>query len=277
MFKTILIASAAVLAGLSPAFAGYFDLDEAVAGHPDTTWATLVRQIVPDLNAEGVARTVIDLRYLVDLGDGDPPPVPQLPLSLSSVVAEPIEVEGRTLTAMLVDLGPAEGWAVNVAALALFDENLTLLDVVNVGQDRLNTLRLPHLRISETSEALLTYSEHGNSNQVYGAYGLIMVRDGTFQVIDTFSTLDDRWCGHLRTQSLAFDSPPAGPGFWPIRAAITDRLADPDLTEDCGDEIVLPGFETTYSVTYAWSAAMGLYVADGDSLDAFYALNEARY
>jgi hypothetical protein len=277
MIRKFLTTSLLLLAALTGARADYVDLDDPVVGHSGKTWADVVRAIVPDLDADGAGNTVIDLPYLVDLGDGDPPPQPQLPVSVSSIEVSPIKAEGRSFTTMLVDLGGAEGWAVNVVALALLDEDLKLLDVINVGQDKLNAFRPPLLQISDKDEALLTYSEHGNSNQVYGAYGLIMVRDGKFQVIDTYSTLDDHWCGHERKQALTFDIPPAGAGYWPIIATITDRQAEPDPAEDCGDEVPQPGFENTYSVTYNWSASMGLYVADGEGLAPLYELNESRY
>lgn len=263
---------------LSPASAAFVDLDDPVQGHPGMTWADVVRHVVPDLDAQGQGHKVVDLPYLVDLGDGDPPPQPVLPVSVQSIEVEPLEAEGRSLTVMLLDLGGAEGWAVNVAPLVLLDEQMRLLDVINAGQDRFNALKLPMLRISDKDEAVLVSSEHGNSNQVYGAYGLVMVRLGKFQVIDTFSTLDDHWCGHARTQTLSFEVPPEGPGYWPVRAIVTDTLVDPDPAEDCGDAAREAGFENRYSQTYRWSSSLGQYVADdGDGLAPLYELNLDRY
>jgi hypothetical protein len=276
MIRTLFVGLALGI-GLSPAFAGSVELGDPVAGHPGMIWADVVRAIVPDLDAEGQGHEVIALPYLVDLGDGDPPPQPVLPVSVQSLEVEPLEAEGRTFTLLLLDLGGADGWAVNVAPLALLDEKMRLLDVINVGQDRLNALKLPMLRLSDRDEAVLTYSEHGNSNQVYGAHGLIMVRNGAFQVIDTFSTLDDHWCGHERRQTLSFDIPAQGPGYWPVRATITDRLVDPDPNEDCGDEPRKAGFEQSYSETYRWSSSLGQYVRDGDGMAALYEINESRY
>jgi hypothetical protein len=277
MIRKFLTISLLLFTAISGANAAYFDLDDPVAGQPGKTWADIVRLIVPDLDANGEGSTVIDLPYVVDLGDGDPPPQPALPVSVSSIEVEPIRTEGRTLTAMLVDLGGADGWAINVVALALLDEDLKLIDVINVGQDKLNAIRPPLLQISEKDDALLVYSEHFNSNQVYGSYALLMVRDGKFQTIDTYATLNDSWCGHDRKQTLAFDIPPAGAGYWPITATITDRQAEPDPAEDCGDEVPQPGFENAYSVTYTWSASMGMYVADGEGLNPVYEMNESRY
>ncbi len=276
MIRTLLVALA-LGAGLSPAAAAFVELSDPVEGHPGMTWADVVRGVVPDLDAEGQGHEVVELPYLVDLGDGDPPPQPVLPVSVQSIEVEELEAEGRAYTVMLLDLGGAEGWAVNVAPLVLLDKKMALLDVINVGQDRLNALKLPMVRISDRDEAVLTYSEHGNSNQVYGAYGLVMVRNGAFQVIDTFSTLDDHWCGHARTQRLSFDIPSQGPGYWPVRATITDTLVDPDPGEDCGDEAREAGFENTYSETYRWSSSLGQYVRDGDGLAPLYEINEGRY
>lgn len=276
MIRTLLVALA-LGAAVSPASAAFVDLDDPVQGHPGMTWADVVRHIVPDLDAQGQGHKVVELPYLVDLGDGDPPPQPVLPVSVGSIEVEELEAEGRAYTVMLLDLGGAEGWAVTIAPLVLLDKKMALLDVINVGQDRLNALKLPMVRISDRDEAVLTYSEHGNSNQVYGTYGLVMVRNGAFQVIDTFNTLDDHWCGHARTQRLRFDTPSKGPGYWPVRATITDTLVDPDPGEDCGDEAREAGFENTYSETYRWSSSLGQYVRDGDGLAPLYEINEGRY
>lgn len=56
MIRKFLTTSLLLLAALSGARAGYVDLDDPVAGHPDKTWADIVRAIVPDLDGDGAGQ-----------------------------------------------------------------------------------------------------------------------------------------------------------------------------------------------------------------------------
>jgi hypothetical protein len=253
------------------------NLDDPIAGHPGKTWYDLIRAVVPDLSPSGEGSKTIPLRYVEDLGDSDEDPVPEGPFVVHDAETRTIRAEGRQLTVLSVDIGPAEGWAASIEALALFDEEFKLLDAINVGQDRFNELRADAIPISARDEALLTYSEHFNSNQTYGSYALVMVRDGRWQTIDTVSTLSDRWCGHERTQSLDVASTKTGAGYWPITVTVTDIQRAQDTDGECGDEADETDFEKGYAATYNWSASMGLYVADGDSLTALADENSGRY
>jgi hypothetical protein len=145
------------------------NLDDPIAGHPGKTWYDLIRAVVPDLSPSGEGSKTIPLRYVEDLGDSDEDPVPEGPFVVHDAETRTIRAEGRQLTVLSVDIGPAEGWAANIEALALFDEEFKLLDAINVGQDRFNELRADAIPISARDEALLTYSEHFNSNQTYGS------------------------------------------------------------------------------------------------------------
>lgn len=249
------------------------ELSDPVDGHPGKTWYDLVKTIVPDLTPEGRGSKVVDLRYVEEIGEE---PVPEGPFVVRSVETRTIEAADRTLTVLSANLGPSAGWAANIEALGVFDENLRLLDVIDVGQDKSTGLVGKPIRISAQDEALLTYSEHFNSNQTYGSYALLMVRNGKWQVIDTISTLSDRWCAHERTQALDVSAPDAGAGYWPITITVTDAQTF-DETMDCGDQTAEPDFTRTYATTYTWSASMGVYVAGEDGFEALSAANRDRY
>lgn len=266
------------LTAISSAHAGgYFDLTDPVTGHPGKTWYDLAKAIVPDLKPDGIGTAHIDLPYVIDLGDADEDPKAVSPFKIRSVEVQQIEAEGRQLTVLLADLGEADGWAANVEAMALFDENLTLLDAINVGQDKMTELYRDPIRISAEDEAFVTHSEHFNSNQTYGSYAVVMVKDGKFQTIDAIDTLSDRWCGHDRSQALAVTAADAGAGYWPLTITVTDELKRNEEDGDCGDEIMQPPFTETYSQTYNWSASMGLYVAADEGFEQLRTINQDRY
>jgi len=277
MTRPTAIALSAFLAATVPAAAEMRQLIDPVAGHPGRTWYDLMKIIVPDLTPEGAGSEAVALRYVEDLGDSDEDPRPEGPFIIRSVDASTLEAEGRRLTVLSADLGPADGWAAKVEALAVFDEGLNLLDAINVGQDSFNGIRGNPIRISARDQALLTYSEHFNSNQTYGSYALLMIRDGQWQTIDTISTLSDRWCGHERTQSLNAASSESGPGYWPITVTVTDTQHSSEADDECGGEANGPEFDKTYAVTYTWSASMGLYVASDHGFAALDEENGDRY
>ncbi len=277
MLRALTLSLLAVTA-VSAAHAGdYFDLEDEIAGHPGKTWYDAVKAIVPDLKPDGTGTLQIDLPYVVDLGDSDLPPKAVEPITVHSVEVQQIEAEGRQLTLVLADLGEADGWASNVEAMALFDENMTLLDAINVGQDKVTELYGEPIRISARDEAVVTHSEHFNSNQTYGAYAVVMVRDGKFQTIDAVDTLGDRWCGHDRSQAIAVSASDAGAGYWPLTITVTDELKRADEGADCGDEVMQEPWTETYSQTYNWSASMGLYVAGDEGFAELNAINSERY
>jgi hypothetical protein len=273
-----LLAITLIVLAAAPALAdcNCYELEDPVAGHPGKTWYDLAKAIAPDLTPEGRGTQTIELRYLEDLGDADEDPVIEGPFAIYNVESRMMEAEGRKLTVLSLNLGPADGWAINIEALALFDENLKLLDAVNVGQDMSTGLWGDPIRIAPTDEALLTYSEHFNSNQAYGSYALMMVKDGKWQTIDTISTLSDHWCAHDRTQTLDVSAPDAGAGYRPLTVTVTDTQTF-DETMDCGDQAAEPDFTRTYATTYSWSASMGAYVAGEDGIAALGEINRERY
>lgn len=253
-----------------------YNLFEVVPGHPDKTWHDLVKVIVPDLNDSGEGTEAIELPYVEELGDSDADPVPAGPIRISTVEGKTIQAQGRTLTVMRADLGQADGWATHVVALAVFDEDLKFLDAINIGQDQMTGIAGEPIRISAKDEALLTYSEHFNSNQTYGSYALVMVKEGKWQTIDVVSTLSDRWCAHERTQTLDVSAPDAGAGYWPITIRVLDAQTY-DEAMDCGDQVREAEFTNAFETTYSWSASMGLYVAGEDGFEALGEVNQDRY
>lgn len=274
MIRPASLAVLAVFAALSVARAEPYGLAEPVPGQAQAAFLDLLRTVIPDLTDAGTAEAPLRLPYIAR-DESDEDPQTEASFSLSGLQSVRIRSEGREVTLVLADLGQADGWVSHVELLAAFDENLRLLDAINVGQDQTTGIAGAPIPISPADDAILTYSEHTNSSQTYGAYGLVMLKDGRFQVIDTVSTLGDRSCGRQRTQELTATAPVDGPGYAPVTLTVNDVQSV--LDEDCDEERAPPAFEKAYSVTYTWSASLGGYVADSDDFAELNLENQDRY
>jgi hypothetical protein len=280
MIRAFAVSLFALAAAVSAAHAEYYNLGDAVAGHPDAIYFDLAKALIPDLHLDasgGFTGTKALQVPFVQHVDGEEDPTPPEVVNLFSVEAMPFEAEGRDFTLMLAGMGPVDGWVAEYEVLAIFDEDLKLVDALNIGMDRVTEIRddAP-IRISKQDEAILTYSEHFNSNQTYGQQALIFFRHGKLQVIDIIGVFSDRWCGHDQVQELAITSPDAGDGLWPITATVTDTLLVA-TDEDCGEAAPEVPFTRSYAATYNWDASLGKYAADSQELDALARYNQGRF
>lgn len=280
MIRTLAVSLFAFAFAVSAARAEYYELGNAVVGHPDAVYFDLVKALVPDihLDANGgfTGSQAIQVPSVDHSEDYEDPTPPEL-ASVSSVEAMPFQAEGRAFTLMSVSLGQPDGWVGEYEVLAIFDEDLKLVDAVNIGLDRITEIRgdAP-IRISKQDQAVLTYSEHFNSNQTYGQQVLIFFREGKLRVIDIIGVFGDRWCGHDQVQDLIVTAPEAGVGYWPITATVTDTLLV-GADDECGEGSHQMPFKRTYAATYNWDATLEKYVADSDELVMLGRYNASRF
>lgn len=250
-----------VLAIVAPCDAQTFRLDEAVPGHPETTVAALIGRLVPGLAiADGIARGEVDLD-LPHIVDQDYLAGAPTQVDLGHVNLLAIEAEGAGRLLLFSELGE-DGTAI----MALFDDDLALLDAVQVGTDRFTALgEVPLLRIGPQDQAVILTSTHWNSNQGYVDTLLVLVRDGKFQPVDSIFTFSDHSCNYEQRQSLKLESKDDGQGsYWPIIATVLEIRT---VSNECEQaEPLDPPFSRLVSVTYRWSASLGGYVADSDAL-----------
>jgi len=250
-----------ILATTVPCYAQTFGLDEPVPGHPETTVAALFEKLVPGLVIEdGMAtgEVDLDLPHIVDQDylTGAPTQV-----NLGHVTILAIEAEGAGRLLLFSELGD-DGTAV----LALFDDDLALLDAVQVGTDRFTALgEAPLLRVGPQDQAAILTNSHWNSNQGYVDTLLVTVRDGKFRLVDRIFTFSDHSCNYERRQSLKLEAGDDGLGsHWPIRATVLEIRT---VSNECEQsEPVDPPFSRLVSATYRWSASLGGYVADSGAL-----------
>jgi hypothetical protein len=246
------------------------EVGATVPGHRGTTFLSLLQQAIPALDATSRAADVV------------PPENPFGGPSAGSATAEISEVmaiflraDGAAYLAVLAPLAAPDA-AEQPALLALYDPDLKLTDAVDVGFDK-ETWLVRSLQIGPSEDAVVTRSEHSNSNQTYDTTAVLRIDDGRFQPIDLISMFGESGCGILRTQALELSTDPASPGLhWPIAATV--RAEESRSGEDCGRGEGSVGFHAKWIGTlYNWSDAAGAYLAIDDTLQKLAKENARRY
>jgi hypothetical protein len=277
---TAMAAGLALAAGAAGA-ADFPGLDDAVPGHPHVTYLDLLRQVVPSLAANAANRDVegqLDkpLRHIAGKTyEGDPPD----PLVANSFVeVRQIVSGGKKRLVVLADLGADPDRAYNTALLALYDDGPKprLLDAVDVGVDRDTAFdEQPQLALGPGDTALITISEHLNSNQSYDPRLLIMVRNDRFHLIDQMFLISERACGWERTETPIFATrPDPGSPYAAIEATVTETLKRTD--DDCGEEPVPKAYKRIWKTLWRWDAKKSRYVDTAHGLDRLEKLNAGR-
>jgi hypothetical protein len=241
-----------------------------VPGHRDTTFLSLLQRAFPALDANGSAAEVAPPEK--PFGG---PPAGSVAAEISQVTAIFLRADERTYLAVLAPLTSSEA-AEQPALLALFDPDMKLTDVVDVGFDK-KTWLVQSLPIGPADDAVVTRSAHSNSSQTYDVTAVLRIEDGRFQPIDLISTFGDRDCGVERTQDLQLSTDPASAGpHWPIAATV--RAGETRSGEDCGHGAGSTGFHAKWIGTfYNWSDAAGAYIAADDTLQQLADENAKRY
>lgn len=278
----------AVLARLVPALAAAcLAATTALADHVDrvrpgdrfagdVTYADLVRQVVPDFDAEnGAGGQILHLRY-IDSGDMEEASV--RPFKLPKVPIVRFDDGDRPRLLMLLSLGSAVDSPEGLAIAALFDASApyALMDAANVAHDRWTGFAEPgHLVSGTGQDVFVVYSEHFNGNQTYGSHTLMTADGGRLAAIDTVSTFDERLCaGETRqTARFAFGDGPAGAE--PILATV--EIESVPSGSDCGDADPFETSKRAISVRYDRDAATGTYVANSDAFERLARENEQRF
>lgn len=266
---------ALALAGLAakPALAADAPLPEltdAVPGHPGVTIEDLLKQAAPDLHDQGndvVGHVREPLRHLAGkdyAGDLDDPQVFTMP------EMKTFEAGGRRYLAVMVDIGGMEAMVAGATLLALYDDapKPRLLDMVNVGVDKDTSFDDPVIRLGPHDQALVTYSEHFNSDETYAGRLIAFVRGGRWRLLDNIGTYSLHTCGYERDETPVFTSrPDPGRAYWQVRVDMQVKTTR-DPTEDCGDQkMPRPGL-LHYRAVYRWDATRGRFVDTVNGLKA---------
>ena len=254
---------------------------DLVPGHPGVTWLDLLKQEIPDL-APNAANKDIEGHLAGPLPhvegktyQSDPPD----PVVLSYVDNLRIHAGGKPYIVVIADLGQAEDSAQSTTLLALYDDAPTpkLLDAVDVGLDK-DTGFDDHdlLPLGPGDDAVVTYSEHFNSDQSYQGRLLLFVRSGHFRVIAHVFTLSDRGCGYDRDEVPTLTTrPDAVSPYRQVDLVITETLKRTD--EDCSDDVVPGPYTRSFHASYRWDADKSQWDADEAGLGRLDKENEARF
>jgi hypothetical protein len=248
---------------------GLYDVTDKVSGHPAITYFDLLKQIVPDLTADkdtATGRKIGTLRHIAgpDNGAGAPDII-----KIRQLQALNFQAQGKLAIALLVEIGEVENSVERPVVLAIFEdsEHPRLVDFVDVGMDRLTGFGTPKLlRIGPNDQAIVTDSQHFNSNENFGSLALIFVRDGKLQLVDTFSTFGVSVCSRSETQSLSFRARPTARSapYFAITAALKEQRAR--TGETCDGEKRLAPYVKTVTTTYDWDTKTGRFVAKSDAI-----------
>lgn len=254
-------------------------LDDHVPGHPGVTYLDLLRQVIPDLAYNPATKQVeghLDsLRHILGKQSQADPPDPVV--LQYGVEVRRIKAGGKPRLALLADLGQPEDSVASMDLLALYDDGPKpkLLDAVDVGVDKLTGFndKPSQISLGPGDDALVTYSEHFNSNQSYAQRLVIFVRGDRWRLLDDISLLSDAFCGFKRQEEPTFATRPGSP-YGALIVTVTETLTRTD--EDCSGQKVPAPYVHTYRSTYRWDAAKGDFFAHGDMarLDK---LNEKRF
>jgi hypothetical protein len=263
-------ARAATLAAVMalPAVASAADLPEVtdtVPGHPGVTYLQLLRQAIPGLAMNPASKQaeghLASLRHIMGKGQASDPPDP---VTADFLEVRHIKAGGKPRLVVLADLGQAEDSTQSTTLLALYDDapRPKLLDAVDVGVDKQTGFNEApsQIALGPGDDALVTYSEHGNSNQGYANRLVIYVRGDRFRLLDSFFALSDVTCGYRRDETPSFMTTPATP-YATLEVTVTETLTHVD--EQC-DKPPLPTYTRTYRAAYRWDAAKGAFVGHGD-------------
>ncbi len=242
-----------------------------VPGHPGTSYSDLLKQLIPDLKINENSATghlAQPLRHIAaEYGS-------ELPASLAigSLRVSTFVADGRIRTAILADLGTVEAAVEQPALLAVFDNGRAprLLDAVDVGMDRDTSYGVPAMvKIGRGTQALVTRSNHFNSNETFETTALIILHDGKLKLVDTFSTYGVRTCGEGTRQVLTFEERPAedAKAYSDILAIIEENTTLTD--ENCGVENRTAPASESASTIYRWDASTLNFAAVSEAVEKF--------
>jgi hypothetical protein len=285
---TSMIAAATALAALaaSPCAAAgpeaFVDAGAKVAGHPELTYLDLVKQGVPDLAPSADGKTIEGslpdtLRNLFGKESDDDPPDPA---TLTDLETLPFKSGGKPRLALLADFGHNDERVEDFSLLMVFDDSgptPRLLDAGFVGIDKDTAFsEHPLIAVGRGDDAIVTYSEHFNSDQTYGGWMVSFLHGRRLRMVTAEHLLSDRLCGYERDESPAFTTR-AVPGgrFRELDVTVTDEVTHND--EDCGDDKIPRLSKHIYRDSWRWDARRGRFVQRLNGVDRLDKKNEARF
>jgi hypothetical protein len=264
LWLAVAIAAAGFAGTNSAGASDALDPSDHVAGHPAVTYFDLVKQIVTDLDAlpaqgakagEPTAHTIVPYRHIEGK---DAKTDPAGPVAIELLTAFTIRADGKSRLALMVDLGPSDGAVAELTLLALFDmtDRPKLLDVVEVGTDRLTGFAGKPLPLGHGSDLIVVDSDHFNSNEDFVGTEFIFVRRNRFQLAGSLFTFDVHLCASRRSQEPVITTGADDGGrYRRIHVAVHEKVVLLSDSAGCSGEKIPRPFHRAYHATYRWNAA----------------------
>jgi hypothetical protein len=250
-----------VLYAANASAGGALEPSDHLPGDPTVTYFDLVKQIVSDLDSlpahgEPTAHTIVPYRHIE--GE-DAKTDPAGPVAIQLLTALAIKADGKSRLALMIDLGPSDEAVAEFTLLGLFDtttDQPKLLDVVEVGTDRLTGFAGKPLPLGRGFDLITISSDHFNSNEDFVGTELLFVHDDRFQLAGSLFTFNVRVCTSRRSQEpVVTTAADASERYHQIRVAVNESVTlEPDRADCSGEKIPRP-FRRTYHAVYRWNAA----------------------
>jgi len=248
MKQRILFLTAAVLAFTAPAFAEA--PDDAVPGHPGVTYAKLLRQIAPDLAKDQDTWTLSRIKNFRGMAPSKEPLSEAV--SFSELTVLHVREDGhKRILLFSGDAAGDEGFDTLIAAFDDEAKTPRLLDYMNVGGDRFNSLGEVK-PIAAATDMFLVSSTHSNSNQSYELDTPMFLRGGKFQTVDTFFIFGNSFCSYSETQSPTYGTKPGKP-YYDLTVSVSVDVVRND--DECGSDSTKPpkAGKRVVTDTYRWN------------------------
>ena len=206
--------------------------------------------------------------------------IPPDPATLSDLETLPFKSGGKPRLALLADFGHSDDRIEDFALLMVFDDagrTPRLLDSGFVGVDKDTAFsEHPLIALGPGDDAIVTYSEHFNSEQTYGGWMVSFLHGRRLRMVAVEQLLSDRGCGYERNETPAFTTR-AVPGspYRELDITVTDEVTHND--DGCGDENAPNVSKHIYRDSWRWNARAGRFRQRLNGVDRLDKKNEARF
>ena len=254
----------------------YANIMAPVPGHEDVRYFDLMRQVVPDLAADGEIAAGHLPQGIGHLEGNEA--IGELPetVTIRCVEVVPVRAGGRSMLWLLTDLGVG-GNLGTYTLLAVFDDAAVpkLLDALEVDTYRFNGLGGAPFAISDDDEAMLIGSEHHNSSQSYQSRMLAFLHEGKLQLIASIFTFGMRSCDLWQTEELNVVAEPNHTDHWSIDATITRNRAL--AGQDCEDPAPGDWRHREFIASYVWDPVEQRYAVARNDFEELHREDEALF
>jgi hypothetical protein len=253
-------------------------LSSPVESGSGTIYFDLLRELFPDLQADGAAHRSIPFRSLSE---------PRRREAVTGDITfefKPywFKSEGGRLLLLWVDVKaeganagtPYEGEA-DVLAVFRLRPGVKLLDAVDVKTDRFTGFwkDRPLFPLGPRDDAFIVYSTHSNAGESYTSLDLLFVDAGRLKTVASQFLYETEGCGASYDETPSFQTA-ADPGHKYPKVLLKVKLTKKPDEETC--ERPTRGYTRYYQGLYRWDAAKGRYVSNSRQLDSLDRFNERR-